>query len=72
MPCCHVVQDRTFSTKSVASLDEREIARSICCIEQMLLLSDTSYSIHTDLLSSKAIHQSQLAFQVGPCLPCEA
>ena len=43
--------DNHFSANSILTLPEKEIQRSICCIEQQLLIEDTSYLSHTDSCS---------------------
>ena len=41
-----------FNDSSVSSMSEKEILRSICLIEQTLLLNDCSPSIHSSTDSS--------------------
>lgn len=45
-PARPVVQDKNFGANSVTAMNVDEILRSICCIEQTLLLNDDSPSIH--------------------------
>ena len=40
------MKDDTFSSKSVLSMDKNSILRTMCCIEQQLLLEDHSPSFH--------------------------
>lgn len=46
LPAQSVVQDKNFGANSVTAMNVDEILRSICCIEQTLLLNDDSPSIH--------------------------
>lgn len=40
------MEDNTFSQNSVMSMSKDEVMRSISCIEQQLLIEDSSYSMH--------------------------
>lgn len=57
-----IVQDTSFSPKSAMSMSQEEIERSICCIEQQLLVEDDSPLIHTALaeLGLKQLSKYQL------------
>lgn len=48
-----LVKDETFSSKSVVSMEKSSILRTMCCIEQQLLLEDHSPSIHDSSVSFK-------------------
>ena len=56
LPVQSVVQDKNFSANSVTTMNVDDILRSICCIEQTLLLNDDSPSIHNS--GSKLYGQS--------------
>ena len=69
MSICHVssiAQDMDFNDSSVSSMSETEILRSICIIEQTLLLSDCSPSIHSS--SDSSYKQTIDQQEVGVCL----
>ena len=48
-----LVKDDTFSSKRVMSMEKSSILRTMCCIEQQLLLEDHSPSLHDSSLSYK-------------------
>ncbi|KAK8803983.1 hypothetical protein WA171_000076 [Blastocystis sp. BT1] len=48
-----MLKDDTFSSKSVMSMEKSSILRTMCCIEQQLLLEDHSPSLHDSSLSYK-------------------
>ena len=57
----YLVMDKHFSANSILTLPEQEILRSICCIEQQLLIEDNSYLSHKD---SSSVNNSKIELEV--------
>lgn len=59
-----IVADQQFSEKSVLHMTEEQIKRSICCIEQQLLMEDDSPLSHVPQENSKKRKQSKYSLEV--------